>query len=248
MMTSTPTNTLSRLGRRLSGATAAIALCAVAVLGAAASPARAAEDAPALSVSFANSVDEVAPESTLDYVAVVENLGSTAVELRVLVTVPDLVEIVTATDAAVEGHTATWTLTVEPGTPASVTTSVHVGTIPAESLWLDASAQVMVGDSTNPVVASADIDPVAGTELARSDAQKVAEEALTKRLARDAAQASGAPAGWLIPVLIGGAVAAVALTVAALVLKSRGRRRAAKLEAARPRSPRRAANAADHTV
>jgi len=244
MKTFTLTHPFSRLARRFVGVTAVIGLCAVTMLGAAASDARAAETPPDLSVSLSNAVDEVAPEKSLDYVAVVQNLGSAAAELRVVVTVPEFMEIATAADATVEGHTATWTVTVEPGAPASVTASVHVGTIPAQALWADATANVVVGDSPEPVVAVTDIDPVAGTDVARADAQKAGEKALAERLAADAAAAAaadGAPAGWLVPVLIGGVLAVVALIVAALVLKSRSRRRAVSVDGAAPTSLRRAA-------
>ncbi|GAA3881740.1 hypothetical protein GCM10022381_24980 [Leifsonia kafniensis] len=221
------TRTVGRAVGRAAGMGAAIGLLAVAVVGVAASPVQAAEALPELSVSLSNSSEEAAPESDLNYVAVVENLGSAAAELRVVVTVPDFAEIVSATDATVEGHTASWTVTVEPGAPVSVTTSVHIGTIAADVLWANATAGVFSGDSTDAVVATADVDPVAGTEAVRADVKKAAEKALAEHLASEGGNSLFGSAGYLIPVLIGGSVAVVLLIVAALILKSRSRRRAA---------------------
>lgn len=240
MTTFTLTKTLSQLAHRLVGVGAVIGLCTLATVGATATAARAAEEVSELSVSLSNSVGEVAPDASLDYVAELQNLGSAPVEVHLIVAVPQFSEIETAADASVDGRTATWTLTVEPGTPVSVTTSVQIMQIPAEALWADATANVFVGDSENPVVAATDIDPVTETEVARAEAQKAAEATLAQSLAGDNGRE---PAAWLLPVLVGGAFMAAALIGAALVLTVRNRRRTATPGATAAGSPRRTARA-----
>lgn len=208
-------------------ALSAAALVAAVGVGAAA-PASAAP--PGLSVTISNDADEVSSDSAVGYRAAVENAGAEAVELRLVLTVPGFAQIADVAGAVVDGGTASWPVTVEPGAVAAADIVVEIGEIPADALWVSAQLEVFEPGSDIALIAAADVDPVAGAEGARAQAALDTERALAHQSQAEGGQQNGWPGGAPSPLdlmLAGGALAAVALFLASLLLRRRARRLAA---------------------
>ncbi len=222
------TRALPGLVRRGFAALAAVAASAALIAGGA-TPASALP--VGLSVSITNNLDETSPESAVTYTAVLENASADVVELRLVLTVPDFVEITDAAGAEHDGTVASWPVTVEPGASTTVEAAAQIGAIPAEILWLAATVEVFEPGSDVAVIATADIDPVVGSEDARAQAAADTEQALTGVTAADAGWSWdwGWPGGTptlLDLVMIGGATLALLLFIAAMIMRRRSRRAA----------------------
>ncbi|NYJ20631.1 hypothetical protein [Glaciibacter psychrotolerans] len=213
-----------RLTRRVRTTIAGVA--AVFALWAGAAPALAVDTPVGMSVSITNSVAEATADSTMDYVTVLENSGPEPVDLRLVVTVPGYATIAAAPDATIDEHSATWAVTVEPGAPQTMTTSAVLTSIPAETLWVNVTADVFVEESQSAVIGSAAVTPVVGTEKARADAATASEQHFAAEAAATGVSGFFASPTTVIAVIIVAGVLAIALTVASILLRRMNRERA----------------------
>jgi hypothetical protein len=189
-------------------ATAVFAACLAAVVAGPVVPASAATTAapPAgLSIAITDHVSEVQPGSAVHYTATVTNLGARAVTGTLTVTVPEY--------AKASGHTASWTVTVEPGKTASKTLDATIGTIPKGEVRATALATLFArGRSTQILVRSADPDLIKG----------VRDPAQTVRPVTSSASAAINP--WIVLSIILLVVVALGVASAVWIRRRRPRR------------------------
>ena len=121
--------------------------------------------APAgLSVSIRNGSSEVHSDDRLVYTATVRNGGVSAVEGRLVITVPAFVRITDAGSADRAGVDASWTVTVPPGGSATKKLTGVLENIPKGQLRVTTLVGLYLGDATQPTIRSADAATIAGVE------------------------------------------------------------------------------------
>lgn len=209
------------------------ALVAALVLAAGAAPAAATEPS-GLSVSVTGDVEEVSPESTVNYHAVVQSTAAAAADVRLVLSLPGFATITEAAGAEVGASTTSWTVTLDPGVPLELDVEAQIGVIPADELWSAARFDVFGVDGAAAIVGASDIVPVAGTEAARLKAAAEVESTLARLAAERSAEPGGAGDGPALRdmLLTGGALLVVLLAAASLIFARRARRLSKAADAA----------------
>jgi len=163
--------------------------------------AQAAAAPPGLSISITSANSDVHPGDRLSYVATLRNDGTSAIDGRLVVTVPSYVRISGAAGGDLTGSEASWTVQVPAGGSVTEKVTAVLGGIPKGELRITTLVGLYLGDAAQPVIRSAEADTIAGvTDPAHA--------------ASDAPARSGAvisPIGWI------GIAAAGILIVAGLV-------------------------------
>lgn len=129
-------------------------------------PAVAAEAAaPAgLSVSIRAGNSEVRSGDRLAYTATVTNEGTSTVEGRLVITVPDFVRVVDAEGSDRSGADTSWAVTVPAGGSVSKKLIGVVDRIPEGQLRVTTLASLYLGDAPQPTIRSADAAAIEGVK------------------------------------------------------------------------------------
>jgi len=141
----------------------AVAVAVLAVLLVVAPVAAADAATPAgLSVSIHEGSGEVHSGDRLTYTATVRNEGTSPVDGRLVVTVPDFLSVDDAKGADRAGSDTSWTVTVPAGGSVSKKLTGVVARIPKGQLRITTLVSLYLGDETRPTIRSADAATIAG--------------------------------------------------------------------------------------
>jgi len=127
-------------------------------------PVAAAEAAPpaGLSISIQRGGTEVHPGDRLTYTAIVRNDGTSPVEGRLVITVPDYLRVADAEGADRSGSDASWAVTVPAGAAVSEKLTGVLQRIPKGQLRVTTLVSLYLGDQAQATIRSADAAVIAG--------------------------------------------------------------------------------------
>lgn len=180
-------------------AAAAIILPAL-LLAAPAGEAASAGEAPEMTVTVSDGVEQAAPGDVLRYVVVVDNTGGVAFSGSMSLRTPDFVEV-TASGSIIDGDIATWPIEVPAGESTRFEAEATVGDEPGDAYQVVALAEIADSDGAI-IVRAADADSIPGA-LRPPDVPGLSET-------------TPGPAGWALPAGIAAVVALAGLSLAGL--------------------------------
>lgn len=117
-----------------------------------------------LSVSIQDDHAEVHSGDRLTYTATVRNQGTSAVDGRLVITVPSFIHITAAGGADRAGLDASWTVTVPAGARVTKKLTGTLDDIPKGQVRVTTLVGLYLDDSAQPVIRSADAAAIAGVK------------------------------------------------------------------------------------
>ena len=117
-----------------------------------------------LSVSIQNDHAEVHSGDRVAYTATVRNDGTSAVDGRLVITVPAFIHVTGAEGADRTGLDASWTVTVPAGERVTKKLTGTLDDIPKGQVRVTTLVGLYLGDAAQPVIRSADAASIAGVK------------------------------------------------------------------------------------